>query len=279
MRRNLLPVLLIALVGLGLVAVFYRLEVGPQSLMRSIYGVDFARFFYPALGAVEAYAVPGFYNPPWMLGLVWLADRFGEYRLAVWVTVNLCAFVFACVKLKMPLWCIVPFFFFSGAMMAVFVGNVEGLVALGLVLPAPVGIVLLMLKPQIGAAVTLHYVLSAWVYRGWRAAALLLVPVLFLFSVSLLTHGVWFLRALTVVDAGWNSIDYFPMGLPIGVALIVAGVARRNVGFALMAIPFTTPYMIFHTWAFPFLGVVLVLVKEVAFLREMVLVRQGVEVR
>ena len=56
----------------------------------------------------------------------------------------------------------------------------------------------------------------------------------------------------------------------VGLALIVAGVARRNIGYALMAIPFTSPYMIFHTWAFPYMGVVLVLVREMSFLRELV---------
>jgi len=253
---------LIALAVLGLVVAFFVLEMGPATLLRSVYGVDYTYFFRAALQADDPYAVPGFYNPFWILPLVWLSELFGEYRLAVWVTVNLCCVVWVCVKLKMPLWGILPFLFFSGALMGAYVGNVEGLVMLGLVLPAPIGIVLLMLKPQIGLALTGYYVLCALVEHGWKRAALILVPVLVLFALSFIFYGDWFLKSWEVVGRDYNSINFFPLGVPVGVALIVAGVARRNVGYALMAIPLTTPYMIFHTWAFPFLGVVLVLVSE-----------------
>lgn len=267
MRRNsLLAGALILLAVLGLVVVFYRVEVGGAWLLRGVFGVDYVHFFRPALAAVEPYAVPGFYNPFWVFLPVWVSGWFGVYGLAVWVVMNLCCFVWVCLRLKMPLWAVIPFLVFSGALMGVLVGNVEGFVALGLVLPAPVGIVFLMMKPQIGLAVTAYYVLEALIYSGWRKAALILVPVLVLFSVSFILYGDWFLKPLELIGRGYNTIFYFPIGVPVGVALVVAGVARRNVGYALMAIPFTTPYMIFHTWAFPFLGVVLVLVSEVRFL-------------
>jgi len=275
MKKNLLPILLIALAMGLLVVAFYRLgEVDGL-----VFGVDYVHFFEPAWHAVEPYAVVGFYNPFWIFALVTVSEWFGAYRLAIWVTANLCAFVYVCVRLKMPLWCILPFVVFSGALMGAYVGNVEGMVALGLVLPSPIGIVLLMIKPQIGMAVTAHYVLSAYIYRGWKAAALILVPVLVLFSASFILYGDWFLNSLEVVGRGYNTINFFPLGLPVGIALIVSGVARRNVGYALMAIPFTAPYMIFHTWAFPFMGVVLVLVSEVSFLRELRMYRLMAEVQ
>jgi hypothetical protein len=265
--------LLALLAAMMLVTAFIRLELGADAAVGSVYGVDYVRFFRPAFLADDAYAVAGFYNPPWMLVLVGSFEVFGDQRLAVWVTANLCAFVWVCVRLKMPLWCVLPFVVFSGALMGVFVGNVEGLTALGLVLPAPLGMVLLMLKPQIGLAVMAFHVVDACVHEGWRRAVLIVLPVLVLFAVSVALYGGWFLKPLDLVGREWNTINYFPMGVPLGAALVVAGVARRNVGYALMAVPFTAPYMIFHTWAFPYLGVVLVLTREFAILREAFVVR------
>ncbi len=270
LQNKLAAWLMIALAVMLMVAAFYRLEISENTLMNSIFGVDYTHFFRPASQTDAPYAVAGFYNPFWLLPLLWVFELFGEYRLAVWVVMNLCAFIYVFMRLKMPLWSILPFFVFSGALMSVFVGNVEGLVAFGMVLPLPLGIVVLMLKPQIGLALTLYYVLSAFVYDGWKRAVLILVPVLVLFTASFFLYGTWFLKPLEVIDRFYNTIYFFPIGVPVGLALIVAGVARRNIGYALMAIPFTSPYMIFHTWAFPYMGVVLVLVREMSFLRELV---------
>lgn len=266
-KNNLLAGALIGVAVLGLVVAFYWVRAGGEALGSRVLGVDYLYFFEPALHAKNPYAVAGFYNPFWIFAPLWVVEFFGEYKMPVWLVLNLCGFVYTFVKLKLPLWSILPFLIFSGAFMAMYVGNVEGLVALGLVVPAPLGIVLLMMKPQIGMAVTAYYVLEALIYSGWRKAALILVPVLVLFAVSFGVYGAWFLKSVEVIRGGYNTIFYFPVGVPMGIALIVAGVARRNVGYALMAIPFTTPYMIFHTWAFPFLGAALVLVSEIGNLR------------
>ncbi len=273
LRNKLFAWSLIVLAVLLLIVAFYKLETGEQTLLRSVYGVDYVHFFSPALHTSEPYEVPGFYNPFWVFAAVWFSELFGAYKLAAWVVLNLCCYVWVCVRMKMPLWTVVPYLVFSGALMSVYVGNVEGIVALGLVLPPPVGIILLMMKPQIGMAVAAYYVLSAFIYSGWKKAAQTLVPVLVLFALSFVFYGDWFFKPLELIERGYNTIFYFPIGVPVGIALIVAGVSRRNIGYALMAIPFTAPYMIFHTWAFPFMGVVLVLVKELAILRTAVMVR------
>ena len=45
---------------------------------------------------------------------MWVFELFGDHRLAAWVVMNLCAFIYVFVRLKMPLWSILPFFVFSG---------------------------------------------------------------------------------------------------------------------------------------------------------------------
>lgn len=273
LRNKLFAWSLIVLAVLLLVVVFYKVETGANLARDEVFGVDYVDFFSKAIHANDPYAVPGFYNPFWIFAPVMLAELFGVYKTAVWVVLNLCCFIYVCIRLKLPLWMVVPYLALSGAFMSVYLGNVEGIVALGLVLPAPVGIVLLMIKPQIGMAVTAYYVLSALVYSGWKKAARMLVPVLVLFALSVALYGDWFAKPAELIGLRYNTASLFPLAIPVGIALIVAGVSRRNIGYALMAIPFTSPYMIMHTWAFPFLGVVLVLVKELAILRTAVMVR------
>lgn len=268
MKKNSFALGLISLSIFTMIAAFYRLEIGGFSLLQDVYGQDYRLYFDRALHFVNPYDAEGFYNPFWILPLVAVSEFFGPYKVAVWVTVNLCAFAWVCLRLKMPWWFVAPFMVFSGALIGAFVGNVEGLVALGMVLPSPFGIVLLMIKPQIGAAVTAYYVLSAFVYRGWKAAALMLAPVAVLSALSFILYGNWIAKMSQAVALSYNTIDFFPVGVPVGIALIVAGVSRQNVGYSLMAIPFIAPYMNYHTWAFPFMGTVLVLKEEIYTLRE-----------
>ena len=129
-RNNFFAVLVVLCVAVGLVFVFEHLQ--GLRLMGDVFGVDYLRFFRAAFYAEDPYAVPGFYNPFWIFGFTAVAEFFGRYGLAVWMVLNLCAFLWVCLYLKMPLWLVLPFFVFSGALMGVLVGNVEGLVALGL---------------------------------------------------------------------------------------------------------------------------------------------------
>jgi len=49
-----------------MVRVFYSVEVGNNILMKNVYGVDYLRFFNPALHSKNPYSVEGFYNPFWI---------------------------------------------------------------------------------------------------------------------------------------------------------------------------------------------------------------------
>jgi len=261
-KRNALAIFLILFAFVVLVQSFYKLQTGGASLLQDFHGKEYRVYFNPAYHAAEPYETRGFYNPFWIFPLMAVSEWFGAYKIAVWVTVNIFAFVCVCVRIKMPAWLILPFFIFSGAAVSTFSGNVEGIVALGLILPPPVGIVLLMLKPQIGMAVTAYFVASALVYDGWKKAALTVLPLLVLVIASFILYGDWFNTSIPLLTVNYNTIYFFPFGLPVGAALIAVGVRNRQIGFALLAIPFTTPYMNHYTWAFPIMGSVLVIQSE-----------------
>lgn len=256
--RKIIPYLLILVAVLAMVLALHYVRISDS--MRDVYGVDYRLFFQPALHSSNPYDIKGFFNPFWLLPFAAITEVFGVYQVDVWVTMNICLFLFVYLKMKVPTWAILPLFFFSGAVWSCFVGNAEGLVALGLILPPPIGLIFLMMKPQIGMALLAYYMLDSVLHTAvdWRKFLKLIAPLAVVGVVSVLIYGLWFTHSALVMGMDHNSIHFFPYGLPMGIALIVAGVSRKNIGYALMAIPLTTPYMIFHTWSFPILGAVLV---------------------
>jgi hypothetical protein len=259
---SIVAVIIIMVALYSMVRVFYSVEVGNNILMKNVYGVDYLRFFNPALNSENPYSVEGFYNPFWIFPFILVAELFGKYKVAVWIVLNICCYLYVYLKLRIPLWAIIPLLFFSGAIMSAYVGNIEGIISLGLIIPPPIGILLLMIKPQVGTAIVTYYILSTILDKGWKKAIVYLIPLTILFLVSTLLYGTWFLNTSNVVIANYNTISFFPYGIPLGIALIVAGVSRKNIGYALVAIPLTTPYMIFHTWSFPILGAILIMIYE-----------------
>lgn len=257
---SIMDILLVVLAVLAIVALvlaLHRLQVGGQ-----VYGADYRIFFNPAFHAENPYEVRGFFSPFWTLWFMPIFELFGDYQVAVWITANICTMLYVYHRLKVPALAAIPLFMFSGAVWGAYVGNIEGFVALGLILPPPIGFLFLMMKPQIGMAVAAYFALDSLMYKGWKRTLRMFAPLILMLAISVLLYGAWFLNSSRVVGMDHNSISFFPYGVPVGIALIIAGVARRNIGYALMAIPLTTPYMIFHTWAFPILGAVLVLKVE-----------------
>lgn len=259
---SIMAVIIIMVALYSMVRVFYSVEVGNNILMKNVYGVDYLRFFNPALHSENPYSVEGFYNPFWIFPFVLVAELFGKYKVAVWIVLNICCYLYVYLKLRIPLWAITPLLFFSGAFMSAYVGNIEGIIALGLVIPLPIGILLLMIKPQVGMAIVAYYTLNTILDKGWKKTVIYLIPFTILFLVSMALYGAWFLNSSDVVIAKYNTISFFPYGVPLGIALIIAGVSHKNIGYALVAIPLTTPYMIFHTWSFPILGAILIIISE-----------------
>lgn len=263
MKSNVLAIALIVAACVVITLAFHTIETGEYTILQEVFGQDYRYFFLPALYADNLYDLQGFYNPFWILPVVALTTWFGVYKVSVWVTLNIACQVYACWKLKMPAWSILPFLFFGGAMESAISGNMEGIVALGLVLPPPVGMIFLALKPQIGAAVCLYWFASAWVYDGWKRAVAILAPVLICFIVSVAVYGLWFLKMTEAAGLAHNVLSgFFPYAIPAGLWFIYVAVRRRQIGWALIAIPCLAAYMNSYTWAFPIMGMLLVMFER-----------------
>lgn len=232
-------------------------------LLSNVFGVDWRLYFQPAaestLGGLSPYDVAGFWNPPWMLvPLLPLAKLSLDISIPIMFVLNIMAYSWAALRLGMHKVIVIPFLIFCGPIMNSVMGNVDGLLALGLLCPPWLGVVILMIKPQIGFPVILFWVALELTAPGtrkqrvWRVVRLLL-PATFLLIGSWFIYGPWFLNSVDAIGMKWNTAPW-PLGIPVGLWLLGAGIHKRDISFALMAVPFVTPYLTIYTWSFSAMG-------------------------
>lgn len=114
-------------------------------------------------------------------------------------------------------------------------GNLDALVMLGVTLPAPVGVWLLLTKPQIGLFAA---TVMLWKYRNWY----MIGAVVAVMGVSLamgMIHG--------GISQSW-SISLWPWGVVIGMPMLYAALGMRDELLALGAAVFVSPYISALSW-------------------------------
>ncbi len=135
-----------------------------------------------------------------------------------------------------------------------FLGNIDSLVLWGLLLPPPIGLFLIAIKPQIGIGVAVYLARAAWLEGGWRKLLLSFAPVTAALVISFLVLGNWVAgTSEDVLTAYWN-FSFFPWGLPIGLLLLVLAISRRKIAVSLSASPFLAPYISVGSWFVAFMG-------------------------
>lgn len=132
-------------------------------------------------------------------------------------------------------------------------GNVEWLVYLSLILPPPIAMLFLSIKPQVG--IVMMVVLSLQAYRGggWRGLIPLWLPLLLATLLSIAAYGAWWEWALKSPDLDWNA-SLFPLLVPVGIywiwlACLPEQDSHTRWRFGLAASPLFSPYLTFHTWS------------------------------
>lgn len=231
--------------------------------MFNLIGVDWWLYFQPAalrmLHGFSPYSITGYYNPPWtLIPLAPFAILPLNISIPLMFTFNLAAYVYIAMRLGMNRIAMLPFVVFGGVLMNSFMGNIDGLILLGLLCPPWLTLIILMSKPQIGIPILLFLVgivlfSSDDLQDKARRLFRLLFPLAFIGLVSIAIYGNWYTHAAEVVDKNWNTSPW-PHGLPLGVYLLWMGIMKRDIRWALMSVPFTTPYLSPMTWAIPLMG-------------------------
>lgn len=133
-------------------------------------------------------------------------------------------------------------------------GNIDWLALLGLVLPQRIGLLFLLIKPQIGAGLALFWVINTWRTAGIGKAVNLVLPTLAAYLVSFVLFGLWPLKILhTMPDDPYNS-SLGMVGVVIGGVLLVSALRQKKSDWALISTPLMAPYINIHSFAAVVLG-------------------------
>lgn len=256
--KNIIPLSLILAAIITMTAAVHYWITSDVYLFQRVIGCDWRLYIQPAGAALlhgqSPFTIPGFYNPPWLLLLTFPLSLIPvAWSVALIVALNFSAWTYTALRLGVSGLLVIPLVIFSGAGENSIKGNIDGLLSLALFLPPWAGILIMMIKPQIGLPVVIFYGLSVLLdgstvwerITSWRK---LIAPFMLAFGVSILMYGNWLIQSAGAAAQPWNSAPW-PLAIVIGLFLIWQAVQRRDVRWALIAIPFVTPYLTGDSWA------------------------------
>lgn len=201
-----------------------------------------------------------FFNPPWallpVLPLTVLPPMTGA---VIMFTLSTVTYAYIGFRFKLAPWILVLFLVGLGPLYVGWRGNIDALVALGFVLPPPLGIFFVLAKPQVGLCAAAFWVIAAWRAGGVGKAVRLAAPVTVAFALSFLVFGNYVAQSdrLTTTWAWWNR-SAWPNGIPIGIALLALSLWQKDLRLAIAASPFFAPYVGDTGWIVTWLGLLAV---------------------
>jgi hypothetical protein len=191
----------------------------------------------------------GIFNPPWTFWLIWPLLKIPMYQVGL-LRLLIVASVAAIVVRRGGKWwellavaTSLPFVYLVAN------GNIDWLAGLAFLIPHPgASLILLSAKPQVGILAAL-----AWLRKnGWH----ILLPILFVFALSLIMYGWWPAQALENIrwmDHGkgllrmkWN-ISLFPWSVPLGLWLARKAWEEGDEFYGVSATLLLSPYFAAYT--------------------------------
>lgn len=215
-------------------------------------GVDWEMAFRPAARALLAlrspYEVEGYFNAPWailpLIPLAILPDAFGRAALLV---VSLLGYAVVAYRLGAGRVTLVVFLISPPVLHGLLNANIDWLAMLGFLLPPQIGLFFVTIKPQIGAAVTVFWLIDAWRTGGLREVVRVFGPITAVTLISFVLFGPWPLRFEQEITLWWNA-SLWPLSIPVGLALLVAAIRLRDLRPVMAASPCLSPYVLLHSW-------------------------------
>ena len=225
------------------------------------YSIDWETVFRPAALAISSgrspYQVDEFYAAPWgLLALIPVAHLAHNFGRGVYFVLSAAAYALVAYRLGARLLTLVAFLLSPPVLHGYMTGNIDWLVLSGLTFPPQIGLLFVMIKPQIGAGIALYWLVEAWRSGGIRRVFHDFWPLTVLSLSSLAIFGLWPLRSMQLVAVPKNfNMSLWPWSLPLGVLLLAAAMYKRERRFAISASPFLSPHVIFHSYAAVLAGI------------------------
>ena len=215
-------------------------------------GIDWRDTYRPAtltlLSGKSPYEVDTFFAAPWalipMVPLALLPERIGR---AILFVVGIITFAFVAHRLGASPISMVAFLLSPPVLHCLLNSNIEWLVLIGLILPPQWGLFFITIKPQIGVAVILFWLIEA---RRQSDPEIIRVfgPVSLILLISFVLFGLWPTRFSTPLAYHFNA-SLWPYSLPIGLTLLTTAIRKRKIEYAAGASPCLSPYVLFHSWS------------------------------
>jgi len=225
------------------------------------YSIDWETVFRPAALAISSghspYQVDEFFAAPWgLLALIPVAHLAHDFGRGVYFVLTAAAYAWVAYRLGARSIALVAFLVSPPVLHGYLTGNIDWLVLLGLAFPPQVGLLFVMIKPQIGAGIAIFWLVEAWRSGGIRRVIHDFWPLTLLSLFSLAIFGLWPLRSMQLVEVPKNfNMSLWPWGLPLGLLLLAAGIYKRERRFAISASRFLSPHVVFHSYVVVLAGI------------------------
>ncbi len=184
-------------------------------------GADWFGTYVPAVRALVAGQNPyktahAFMNPVWILlpliPLGMLPQRLG---LIFFFVLILVIYIFIGLKLHAQPISLTAFMLSPGIFLSLQQLNIDAIVLLGFLLPAPLGLFFVLAKPQIGIGMAVYWLVEAWRTGGLRKVLITFAPVTIAQVITQILYGSCLKVASDTVILKVNSnYSIFPLGRP-----------------------------------------------------------------
>jgi hypothetical protein len=223
------------------------------------FGVDWKGFIRPTTLAFihgkSPYSNGVAIHPPWAYLLMAPVALFPE-NLGAAIMFALNYFVYGLILLRMkarPL-SMLAFLSLPLVLLNGINGNVDWLCLVGVILPQPIGLLFLAIKPQIGAGIAIFWMVEAWRNGGFKQFLFLIAPTSVAYLISFLLYGFWPAVMLTNMVSDPYNASLGPIGVVIGGVMLAQAIHLRKRGLALMSSTFFAPYINIHSFDAAILG-------------------------
>jgi hypothetical protein len=213
---------------------------------------DFYETFYPASRAIlegrSPYDVSGFMSAPWgLIPLLPFALFPAVWAHGLFFMASVCLLIYFAWRMKANVLATTAFMLSPTVIGALLVGNLDAVVLAGVFIPPAWGLLLLMVKPQIGLGVAFYYLVESFRQGKIRKVIQVFTPITLAYLLALVIFPIWFERMINQPENMWNR-TMFPYSIPIGLFFLYIAIVRRNVFFAMAATLFIAPYTTFYSY-------------------------------
>jgi hypothetical protein len=254
--KTLLVLILGAAVLYGFFLIFPSLQIG----------MDWEQTYRPAALAMahgkSPYSVEIFYAAPWavipLIPFALLPPKLGNIGIFL---LGLSAFAYVAYKLKADPRSMTIFLLSASVVGCLVYGNIEWMPLLGFVLPAPIGLIFAVIKPQVGIGLVVYWFVHILRTKGIWEVIKTFTPLGIVTLLSFWMYGFWpLLFQKTMEQSQTSALDYntslWPQGVFVGIWLLYKAIQKQKPGMALASSPFFSPYALQFTWVSVLAGLI-----------------------